>query len=136
MWAALGHAQPIDRIVFEQPRLQLLPLPAAQARAKLLALLQFALRARSEALPFMPKAGLAFARIEDPAKAHKKALDSWDSDFGEGRDAWVRRRPARRAPFEDALATERFALLARELFDGLPGVSAADQEAEAEVVDD
>jgi exodeoxyribonuclease V gamma subunit len=136
VWSALGHTQPIDRIVSEQARLQLPPLPPAQARAKLLELLEFAVRARREALPFMPKAGLEFARIEDAAKAQKKAGDAWDGEFGEGRDAWVGMALRGAEPFVDAEATLRFARLARALFDGLPGVAAGADEAEPEAEDD
>jgi exodeoxyribonuclease V gamma subunit len=134
VWSALGNTQPIERIVCEQPRLQLAPLPAAQARAKLLWLLEFALRARAEVLPFMPKAGLKFAIIEDADKATEKAERAWNEDYGEGRDPWVGVALRGAAPFEDALATRRFGEYARELFAGLPGVSAGADEAES--VDD
>ncbi|MEO8161349.1 MAG: hypothetical protein ABI588_08000, partial [Arenimonas sp.] len=136
VWSALGNSQPIDRIAREQPRLQLPPLPAAQARAKLLALLELAQRARTEALPFMPKAGLRFAEQADPSKASKHASTAWDDPFGESHDPWVDVALRGAMPFEDAGATARFGALAIEVFDGLPGLPDASDSDDAETADD
>jgi exodeoxyribonuclease V gamma subunit len=133
VWSAMGRTDPIDRIVCEQPRAQLAPLPQSVAREKLEKLLALAVRARVEVLPFMPKAGLELVRADDEAKGLRDAEKSWRGDFGEGRDAWVSTALRGEAPFVDAEATRRFARLAREVFDRLPGWNIdADEEAEDE----
>src|SRR4249919_2648210 len=132
VWAALGREETIDRMVCDQSRQQLTPIATADARAKLGALLALALRARVEALPFMPKAGFAFLQHEDAARALREAEGSWRGTFGEGNNPWVITALRGAEPFVDSAATLRFAELAREVFADLPGL-----EVEAsEVADD
>jgi exonuclease V gamma subunit len=123
VWSALGRGEEIDRIVCGEARQRLAPLPPEAARAKLAALLAFAQRARTEALPFKPKAGLNFVQQADAAKARDKAFKSWTSDQGgEGGDRWVATALRGAQPFLHEAATQRFAELARVVFVGLPGV--------------
>ena len=122
VWAALGRDETIDRIVCEQPRQQLAPIAADDARAKLAALMALALRARVEALPFMPKAGFALLQHEDAARALREAEASWRGNFGEGNNPWVSTALRGAEPFVDPAATLRFAELAREVFADLPGL--------------
>jgi exonuclease V gamma subunit len=132
VWSALGREDSIDRIVCEQPRVQLAPLPATVARAKLASLLEFALQARIEALPFMPKAALDFLQGKDEAKGLRDARDSWRHErFGEGRNPWVATALRGAEPFVDEGATERFKGLSRFVFAQMPGADApADADAE------
>jgi exodeoxyribonuclease V gamma subunit len=131
VWSALGRSGGIDRIVCEQPRVQLAPLPQTVARDKLESLLTFALQARVEALPFMPKAALEFLRKDGEAEGLRAAEKSWRGDFGEGGDAWVATALRGAEPFADDEATQRFAGLSRFVFAKMPGIELADEAAEA-----
>jgi exodeoxyribonuclease V gamma subunit len=135
VWSALGREDSIDRIVCEQARVELAPLPASIARAKLASLLEFALQARLEALPFMPKAGLEFLRGKDEAAGRKAAEKSWGGEFGEGRNPWVAAALRGAEPFVDEDATQRFQGLSRFVFAQMPGLEVGG-EAEAEAGDD
>ena len=111
--------------------MQLAPLPATVARDKLVSLLEFALLARVQAMPFMPKAALKFLQGKDEAKGVRDARDSWQHErFGEGRDPWVATALRGAAPFLDDDATESFKGLSRFIFAKMPGLDvAADAEA-------
>jgi exodeoxyribonuclease V gamma subunit len=135
-WSALGLGGDIDRIVHGQPRLRLPPLSPAVARGKLRDLVTLALQAREQVLPFMPNAGLAFAREDDDAKATRRAAADWAGEFGEGGDPWVAVALRGAQPFTDAAATRAFADLARRVFRGLPGVDGVEDDAAAGDDDD
>jgi exodeoxyribonuclease V gamma subunit len=134
VWAALGRTDEIDRVVCDQPRLWLKPLPQSVARAKLESLLAFAQHARLEALPFMPKAGLEFERGKDEAAGTRAAEKSWHGDFGEGRNPWVAIALRGALPFVDAAATQRFRELSRFVFAQMPGLG-VEHAVESEAVD-
>jgi exodeoxyribonuclease V gamma subunit len=136
VWSALGRTDDIDRIVSEQPRMQLAPLPQGTARDKLVSLLEFALLARTRALPFMPKAGLAFLRGKDEAKGLRDARDSWQHErFGEGRNPWTATALRGAEPFVDDDATECFKNLSRFIFKAMPGADLPAAAADAEAAD-
>jgi len=136
IWSALGREDSIDRIVCDEPRVQLAPLPATVARDKLASLLEFALQARVQALPFMPKAALAFLQGKDEAKGLRAARESWQHErFGEGRNSWVAMALRGAEPFVDEDASERFKGLSRFIFAQMPGLDLA-ADADAEAADD
>jgi exonuclease V gamma subunit len=95
------------------------------ARVRLRALLTLATQARLQPLPLMPRAALAYVAAEDPAAGTRAAGRAWTGAHGEGHDAWVRVALRGAAPFAgDQGVDAHFAMLARELFEGLPGVPA------------
>ena len=124
VWAALGREGSIDRVVCGQPRVQLAPLPQMVAREKLESLLEFALQARVEPLPFMPKAALEWLCGKDEAAGLKAAEKSWHASYGEGQDGWVATALRGAEPFVDEGATARFMALSREVFARMPGLPA------------
>jgi exodeoxyribonuclease V gamma subunit len=126
VWHALGHDAPITRCVQDGGFETLPPIPAEAARARLRALLTLATQARLEPLPLMPKAALAYVAADDHATGARAAARAWTGEHGEGRDAWVRVALRGAAPFAgDDGVDGRFVMLARGLFDGLPGVPAS-----------
>jgi exodeoxyribonuclease V gamma subunit len=134
VWAALGHEEQIDRVVCGEERVLITPPSRQEAEDKLLELLRLAQRARSEALPFMPKAGVHFVQMADPDKARGAAMASWQmANGGEGNDRWVATALRGAQPFAQEAATQRFSELAREVFRDLPGVKSAES---AEARDD
>jgi exodeoxyribonuclease V gamma subunit len=135
VWSALGHGDSIDRVVCEQPRVQLAPLPQMVARDKLGKLLELALLARAQPLPFMPKAALEFLRRDEEAAGLVAAEKAWNGDYGEGRDPWVATALRGFEPFVDPLATQEFIGLSRRVFAHMPGLDVED-EAQAEAGDD
>ena len=127
VWSALGETTPVERFVVADgkptPPATLAPTPPALARAKLESLLALAARARLEALPFMPKAGLALSsNAGDVAAGERAGRKSWHGDHGEAGDAAVRIALRGAMPFEDAAQTLRMSALADDIFPGLPGV--------------
>jgi exodeoxyribonuclease V gamma subunit len=135
VWSALGHTDSIDRVVCGQPRVQLAPLPQMVARERLGKLIELALLARVQPLPFMPKAALEFLHRDEEAAGLKAAQKAWFGEFGEGRDPWVATALRGFEPFVDPVATREFAELARRVFAQMPGLD-VEAEAQAEASDD
>ncbi|MEO7251873.1 MAG: exodeoxyribonuclease V subunit gamma, partial [Arenimonas sp.] len=124
IWSALGQSRPIQRVVIGQLPQCIAPLPEADARAQLLELLDVAAASRRAALPFMPKAGFAYARDPTASSAWSTARQLWSSHrgFGEGEDPWVRLALRGVDPFldGDAAAVQEFQQLATRVFGNLP----------------
>ena len=123
VWSALGECAPIRRLINGNPPELIATLPPALARERLQVLLDAFTQARNEALPFMPKAGYAFFQRRDSAGGWKLARKEWTSDFGEGRDPWVRVALRGADPFldDDEQAAEQFRAWSLRVFSALPG---------------
>ena len=133
VWSALGETRSVHRLfVGEDSHADVLaPLPAANARARLIELLALYRSAAASALPFMPKAACAYAHsLHSPqheASAWKKAQEQWwkRDGTGEGQRADVRLALRGRDPFDDDRGDEAalFRSLARRVF-GSDGIFA------------
>ena len=129
-WFALAeHGEiaqlPIERCMQEAGFSAIAPIPAEAARARLRALLALATQARLEPLPLMPKAALAYVSADNSDVGARLARREWDGDYGESHDPWVRVALRGTLPFSGHAGVDaRFAMLAHELFDELPGVEA------------
>jgi exodeoxyribonuclease V gamma subunit len=123
VWSALGETAPIQRLIDGSPPELIATLPPALARARLQVLLEAFAEARRVALPFMPKAGYAFFQRRDNVVAWKFARKEWTSDFGEGRDPWVRMALRGTDPFLDGdeQAADAFKSWSLRVFNALPG---------------
>lgn len=121
-WFASGQPAAIERIVSGSPLQRIDAIPPDEARAKLRQLIRVAQSAQQQALPFMPRAGLAM--IADPGDGLAAAAASWRSERGEGNDAWVQLALRGAMPFATSdIATVAFAEIAFAIFAGLPGLA-------------
>ncbi|MCX7041317.1 MAG: exodeoxyribonuclease V subunit gamma [Gammaproteobacteria bacterium] len=123
-WFACGETAPIERIVSGAALQRIEPIPVAQARDKLSALLALAQQAQASALVFMPRAGLAMVAADDLDQGLRAAAKAWSDKHGEGADAWVQLALRGGMPFaSDPAITQAFANLSHQVFGGLPGMS-------------
>ena len=125
VWSALGRQDPIRRLVDGQRPQEIAALPASEARARLQHLASIHAAARTDALPFMPRAGYEWFLGGGGPAAWSKARKSWLGDYGEGRDPWVRVALRGADPFLDGdeHARAAFEELATDIFSVLPGVA-------------
>ena len=123
LWSAMGRSDPIHRLVDGQAPVLIIPLPAANARARLQKLLSIHTAAQASALPFMPKAGYQWFVAGGGPASWSKARKSWLGEHGEGRDPWVRMALRGADPFldDDETARAGFEQLATDIFSALPG---------------
>lgn len=124
VWSALGRQEPIRRLVNGDPPVELQPLIVEDARERLHALLLLLERARANALPFMPKAGLCLFVSGDTAAGWKAAHAAWTAEHGEGCDPWVQLALRGADPFtdKDPAARGEFLSLATQVFGRMPGL--------------
>jgi len=127
VWSALGEMRPVLRLVPGAPPVEIMPVPAEQARVLLLKLMALHDAAGQRPLPFLPKSGwIWFSRRErgdDSAKnAARKGWCGDDRHDGEGEDVWVRLALRGSDPFfdDDVDAFEQFKVLSGQIFAGLP----------------
>jgi exodeoxyribonuclease V gamma subunit len=124
VWSALGQTAPIRRLVDGEKPEVIAAMPPALARVGLNTLLDVYAHSKTSALPFMPKAGLIYFQRGQDAGAWKLARKDWTSDYGEGRNPWVRLALRGADPFldGDVQATQEFKLWSNQVFSALPGV--------------
>ena len=128
VWSALGETRPVQRLVIGESPAIIAAIPVAAARTRLHSLLAVYAQARSQALPFMPRAGYAWFQRDGGKAGWSDARKQWLSreGYGEGQDPWVRLALRGADPFldGDAQSTEQFEQLASQVFSALPGADA------------
>lgn len=128
LWSALGETRPVFRLFgdgAESARV-IAPLSPVAAKDALRELLRLQRRALAEPLPFMPKAGYAYARAvsDDQPGTEEKAWAFAQAEWrpreghGEGDEADVRLALRGDDPFENpqGASARRFRELARQVF--------------------